>query len=127
MQRCDNSLISAPENPSMLRALQSCRSYGDVVGQVLDKMLKRHSLVTIPFDNAHRLYHTDVDAALFDDDGSDTAEDCGAHSDPVDRSTDDGRGHEGLGRLDSTRAEDASGATVMQSTSINPLHSHVMS
>jgi hypothetical protein len=80
-------------------------------------MLKRHSLVTIPFDNADRLYQTDVDAALFDDDDSDSAEDGGAHSDPVDRSTDNGGGNEGLGRLDSTREEDTSTVTVMRSIS----------
>jgi hypothetical protein len=88
-------------------------------------MLKRHSLATIPFDEAHRLYDTDVDVALFDDDDSDTAEEGGGHSDAIDVLTDDDDGtNAGLGRLDSTREEDASSATV--TIDQPPPHSHVM-
>ena len=83
--------------------------------QVLDKMLKRHSVVTIPFDNAHRLFDTDVDAALLDDDDSDTVDGEGAHADALDRSTDDdGRRNDEAGHVDcSTREEDTASGTVM--------------
>lgn len=85
-------------------------------------MLKRHSLVTIPFDDAHRLYDTEVDEALFYDDEGDAADNDGAHSSSVDRSNDDGGGPNGVGRIDSIQDGDTSSTSVIWTSSHFSLH-----
>jgi hypothetical protein len=80
--------------------------------QILDIMLKRHSLVTVSFDDAPRLHDTDVDAALFDDDDDEEEEDDDNDNDGgVDDDDDDDHDNDDTDKADESGTESHGAAT----------------
>jgi len=83
---CGQSVLNFDVSNKSAAARQGCCARNHVVraegadAEILDTMLKRHLLVTIPFDDARRLHDTDVDAVLGDSD-SDSDDDASVRHD----------------------------------------------
>jgi len=87
---CGQRVLNFDVSNKSAAARQGCCARNHVVraeggdAQILDTMLKRHSLVTISFDEAQRLHDTDVDPALFDDDSDEDEDNDTAADDSTD-------------------------------------------